>query len=120
MSEIERLRVIAWKKTGRSLRWNLLRDVVAVISLRWLTLSQVQDAMVGLQGMTHGKTLQLLSELERAGYVHQQRREDSKQWMWGATPKGAKSWLPKGTPAAIPAHIVEAVQDISNADGSEV
>jgi len=107
---METLRVRAWKKTGRSLRWNLLREIVAVVSLRWLTLSQVQDIMVGLQGLTHGKTLTLLSELERAEYVHQQRREDSNQWMWGSTPKGAKWWLPKGTPASIPAGIVEAVE----------
>lgn len=95
-----------------------MREVVAVCSLRWMTLAQVQDIMVGLQGLTHQKTLQLLSELERAGYVKQQRGDDG-FWMWGSTPKGAKSWLPKGTPAAIPAHIVEEVQTLTPANGSE-
>lgn len=115
MSEIERLRVKAWKKTGRSLRWNLLREVLAVISLRWLTLSQVQDIMVGLQGLTHGKTLTLLSELERAGYAQQARDDEDKIWKYASTPRGAKWWLPKGDPGAIPAEIVEAVMTTDSA-----
>lgn len=114
----ERERVIAWKRSGRSLRWRLLRIVVAICSLRWMTLVQVQDIMVGLQGLTHAKTLQLLSELERAGYMKQERGDDG-FWMWGSTPKGVTSWLPKGDPAAIPAHIVEEVLTLTPANESE-
>lgn len=115
MSESERLKELAWRKTRRGLRWNLLRDLLAVCSLKWLTTSQVQDVMMTLHGITRSKTLSLLIELERPAYVHQERDEKDKEYKWGATPKGVSSWLPMGTPAAIPAGIVQAVSIIASA-----
>lgn len=113
MSEDERLREIAWKRNRRGYRWNLLRCVVAICSLKWMTTAEVQDVMMSLHGTTHGKTLQLLGELERPKFVAQERDETDQIYKWGATPRGARSWLPTGTPICIPVRIVQAVETIN-------
>lgn len=110
MSETERLKEIAWRKQRRGLRWNILRDIVAVCSLKWMDTSEVQDVMLHIHGITHTKTVSLLAELERPGFVIQERDERDKIYKWGTTPKGVKSWLPMGKMSGIPAGIVQAVE----------
>ncbi|GAH95393.1 unnamed protein product, partial [marine sediment metagenome] len=88
MSETERLRELAWRKSRRGLRWNLLRDIVAICSLKWMTISEAQDVMMVIHGITRRKTLSLMHELERPGYVIQEKDGKDLLYKWGSTPKG--------------------------------
>lgn len=119
MSETERLKELAWRKSRRGLRWNLLRDVVAICSLRWMSTSEVQDVMMVIHGITRQKTLTLLHELERPKYVAQEKDDKDKTYKWGSTPKGARAWFPMHSPASIPAGIVEVVSISKRANESE-
>lgn len=115
MSETERLRLMAWGKSarGHTFRWRILRDLVALLSLRWMTTSEIQDAMSLIQGITHQKTLTMLTELQRTLSVTQLKDEKDGFYKWGATPRGVNSWI--GTTAAIPAGIVEVVSIMDSA-----
>ncbi|MBA7550289.1 hypothetical protein ES705_42799 [subsurface metagenome] len=110
MSETERLRELAWRKSRRGLRWNLLRDVVAICSLKWMNTSEIQDVMMVIHGITRPKTLSLLHELERPEYVIQEKDDKDMSYKWGATPKGVRAWFPMGQQASIPAGLVQVVE----------
>jgi len=98
-TETERLRLAAWNKSARNrgLRWRILRDLVAVCSLRWMTTSAVQDVMMHLHGLTHQKCLTMLGELERPGSIKQERDEKDQIFKWGSTPRGVTYWI--GSPS---------------------
>lgn len=105
--EETRLVELQWRREGRGrgLRWQLLRDLVAACSLRWMTTQEVQDVMMRLRGLSWGKTRELLESLERTGDVHQEQHESRGVWMWGATQTGVSFWL--GSTKNIPAGIAQ-------------
>lgn len=118
----ERDVAIAWDKSakGRGNRWRMMRDVVATLSLRPLNLTQLQDAMMRLRGITRAKTHQMLGELERAGDVKPTSGTISGEIIMGysATSKGVHFWLPKGR-KTIPAGIVRVLPTLIPAVKSE-
>ena len=95
-----------WTRAGRGkgLRWQLLRELVALSSLAFWTTSGLQDAMVHLRGISWSKTIQLLEELERAEVLF--RQQENQQWVWSAIPSNADYWI--GSTENIPAGIVQA------------
>ena len=110
-SEIERLRVIAWKNRakGKGIRWRMIRDTMSVVSASWMTLSEVQDCMVRIWGLTRNKTRELLEEMVGLGDCQLEKDEKTGEMKYHLKKERVTFWLgPKGI-EAIPAGIVEAV-----------
>lgn len=114
---------VAWDKSakGRGNRWRMMRDVVACLAMSPLNLTQLQDAMMRLRGITRRKTHQMLEELERAGDVKPTSGTISGEVIMGyaATVKGVHFWL-GGTRKGIPAGIVRVLPIIVSVPKSEV
>lgn len=106
---VTREREIAWRKSakGRGNRWQILRDVVALVSMNTLTNDQLQDAMLKLRGITRPKVNELIEDLNRAGALKQVAGTFGgiERWGWSATENGVKYWI--GSRTDIPARIVE-------------
>ena len=85
-----------WKKRakGRPMRWRILRDVVACVSLAWMTTEQVQIAMSRLWALKNKTTRDILEELEMGQAIIQEKHE-SQGYMWGATEIGVSFWIHK-------------------------
>lgn len=100
---------IAWDKSakGRGNRWRMMRDIVAVLAMRPLNLTQTQDALMRLRGITRAKTHQMMGELERAGDIKPTSGTISGEIIMGysATDKGIHYWIPKGR-KTIPVGVV--------------
>lgn len=110
MSDTER--EIAWRKSGkgRGNRWLILRDVVALLSLKSMNMMDIQDCMLKLRGLTRGKVRELMEDLDRAGAISQVTGRDPRGRTvmgWTATNQGVSYWL--GSRKAIPAHIAQVV-----------
>lgn len=107
VDETERLRVSAWKARakGRTTRWRMIRDGVALLSIQWMTTSEFQIGMRRLWGLKNKTSREILEELESEGSVHQAREDKTQNFKWGATPHGVTFWI--GTTKAIPAGIAE-------------
>ncbi|MBA7589747.1 hypothetical protein ES708_31836 [subsurface metagenome] len=109
LSEKERQSLLdrAWRRRakGRPMRWRILRDMVAVLSLQWMTTMQVQMAMRRIWALKNNTTRDILEELESEGAIHQERDEKSQIFKWGATREGVDFWI-LGTDH-IPAGIVQ-------------
>ena len=109
--EIETLRVKAWKARakGKGIRWRMIRDTMSVVSASWMTLSEVQDCMVRIWGLTKNKTREILEEMVGLGDCLLEMDEDTGEMIYHLATKRVTFWLgPKGL-EAIPAGIVEAV-----------
>jgi len=118
--ETERLRRIAWKRRakGRGLRWGLIRDTMSVVSVYWMTLSEVETCMVRIWGLTRKKTRELLEEMVEIGDCLFERDETTKEMKYHLNPERATFWLgAKGT-LAIPAGIVQVVETTKHASES--
>jgi len=105
--EIEALCVRAWRgrAKGRPMRWRILRDVVACLSLAWMSTFQIQIAMRRLYALKNKTTRDILEELESEKSVVQERDDKSQMFRWGATAEGVAFWI--GKTANIPVSIVE-------------
>lgn len=105
--ETESLIERAWRgrAKGRPMRWRILRDTVAVLSLEWMTTSQIQMAMRRLWALKNNTTRDILEELESEGSISQERDEKDQIYKWGASRDGVKFWI-LGT-ENIPAGIVQ-------------
>jgi len=105
--EIEALCLRAWRgrAKGRPMRWRILRDVVAVLSLAWMSTFQVQIAMRRLWALKNKTTRDILEELESEVSVVQERDDKSQVFKWGATAEGVAFWILKRE--NIPASIVQ-------------
>jgi len=105
--ETEALCVRAWRRRakGRPMRWRILRDTVAVLSLGWMSTFQVQIAMRRLYALKNKTTRDILEELESEKSVVQERDDKSQTFKWGATVEGVKFWIVK--PENIPVSIVQ-------------
>lgn len=117
--EIERLRLIAWNKSakGHGLRWKMLRDLMAIVSLAWMDTFLAQVTMRRLWGLKNRTTRDMLEELEAENSVKQELDDKMKVFKWGATQTGVDYWLKHKT--AIPAGIVEVVSTTSSVLASE-
>jgi len=85
----------AWRRRakGSPMRWRILRDMVAVLSLQWMTTSQVQMAMRRLWALKNNTTRDILEELESEGAILHERDEKSKIFKWGASREGVNFWI---------------------------
>lgn len=117
--EIEAMRDRAWKAKARGhpMRWRILRDMVAVLSLGWLTTSQVQIAMRRIYALKNNTTRDILEELEQERSVVQER-DDSGVFKWGSTLTGVSFWI--GKTVNIPAGLVEVASLSMNVNELEV
>ena len=116
--ERETLKSGAWKRNakGKGNKWQMLRDVVVFCALvPWTTIS-IEDAMLLHRGISHRKTYEMLTELERAEAI--ESYEVGGQAMWGTTELGVKSFILDLE--AIPASLAQAVWSLSGVEKSEV
>lgn len=108
-------REIAWKKSaqGRGNRWQILRDVVALLSLKSMNMMMIQDCCLKLRGLTRHKVRELMEDLERAGALKQVTGNIKGVTVmgWSATEKGVVYWL--GSRQAIPVRIAEVAATIN-------
>ena len=113
--ELEQDKVRAWarKAKGHPMRWRILRDGVAVLSLGWMSTSEFQTAMRRLWALKNKTSRDLLEELEEEGSVIQEREERTKEYKWGATRSGVAFWV--GKPINIPASVAQVALTIVNA-----
>ena len=120
--ETEQDKAIRWDKSakGRGNRWRMMRDVVAALALRPMNLTQTQDAMMRLRGITRRKTHQMMEELERAGDIKPTSGTISGNVIMGysATDRGVHFWLAGGR-RSIPAGLVRVLPTMVYAQKSE-
>jgi len=105
--EIQAQKERAWrnKARGHPRRWRILRDMVAVLSLGWMTTSQVQIAMRRIYALKNKTTRDILEELEQGKAISQEQDDKSKVYKWGSSREGVAFWI--GKTENIPAGIVE-------------
>jgi len=108
----------AWKRRakGRPMRWRILRDMVAVLSLEWMTTSQVQIAMRRLWALKNNTTRDILEELESELALAQEKDEKG-IFKWAATMSGVKFWIVKSE--NIPVGIVQVALSSARVGASE-
>jgi len=87
--------LLAWSRSakGHGLRWRMLRDVVAVTSLAWMTTMQVQICLRRLHGLKNKTTRDILEELEQERTVKQEKDDKMGLYKWGATDSGVAYWI---------------------------
>lgn len=102
--EVDKIR--AWKRNakGRGLRWQIMREIVAVGSRLALTTSQAQDTMSLRRGLSHKKCLELLGELERSKAM-EQLMDPKIGYYWVTTELGVLIYL-AGKRQGIPVSVV--------------
>lgn len=109
---------LLWKKRGRGrgLRWLLLRDICAILSLRPMTIAEIQDTMTLHRGISRSKTREFLEVLESTRSVEQIQEEirGLQSWMWRTTDQGIAFWL-EGSRLVIPATIAKVAWTIKPA-----
>lgn len=117
--ETEERLVRRWKSKakGRPMRWRILRDVVACLSLVWMTTEQIQVAMSRLWALKRNTTREILEELELGSAVVKERNDRTQLYMWGATQSGVDFWI--GSTKAIPALTAQVASASAYANGSE-
>lgn len=117
--EAETLKVRAWRRRakGHPTRWRMLRDCVAVLSLKWMDTSEFQIAMRRIWALKNSTARDMLEELEQGGDVSQERDDKTAIYKWGATRQGVAFWVVKTD--RIPAGIVEVVAITGSASESE-
>ena len=109
---------LAWKKRGKGkgLRWQMLRDIVALLSRQASTSTQVADAMLLRRGMSHNRTNQMLQELESSMAIVQEL--DKKiGYYWTAREMGVIVFL--GSRKAIPAMVARELLPSENVRDDE-
>lgn len=78
----------------------MLRDVVACVSLAWMSTSEVQICMRRLHGLKNKTTRDILEELEQEMTVVQEKDDKTGFFKWGATESGVDFWI--GSTERIP------------------
>lgn len=117
MSDVER--EIAWKRQGKGngLRWLILRDIVAGVSLMGMNLETLQDYMLMLRGVSWNTSRVMVNELARSRSIEQIGGEDAGVFFWTATKVGVAVFC--RTRKHIPARIALAVSITNDAKKSD-
>lgn len=115
--------LINWDRAakGRGNRWRMLRDIVALTSVKPMNIMMIQDCMLKMKGLTRNKVRELTEDLERAAAIKQTSGNISGVGLvhgWVATDPGVSYWLKNRK--AIPAGIVEVASRMQYAVRSEV
>jgi hypothetical protein len=113
---------IKWDKSakGRGNKWRMLRDLVAILSLNAMSLMMIQDTMLRLRGLSRGKVMEMMNQLQRAGDIKETVGTVGGVTVhgWTTTDQGVALWL-RGTRMDIPARIVQAASTMRYAVKSE-
>ena len=114
--DVERER--AWKRMGKGngLRWQILRDIVAGLSLHGMTLEKSQDYLLMLRGVSWNTSRVMLIQLERMAALAQDKAPEG--FYWSATEKGVTIFC--RTRKHIPARIALAVCHTLNVKQEEL
>jgi len=120
--ELEELKVKAWgnRAKGRSVRWRMIRDTMSVVSVYWMTLSEVETCMVRIWGLTRKKTRELLEEMVSIGDCIVEKDEKTHDLRYHLKQDRVKFWLGVHGLKAIPAGIVQVVEISRSVKGLEV
>ena len=104
------MKLRAWKNRakGHPTRWRMLRDAVAVLSLKWMTTSEFQIAMRRIWALKNTTARDMLEELEQGGAIVQEKDDRAGAYKWGATRNGVKFWIVQVD--RIPAGIAQVVE----------
>lgn len=105
---------------GRGVRWRMIRDTLATVSVYWMTLSEVQTCMVRIWGLTRNKTREILEELAEMGDVQVKKDPSSHNLLYKLKPERVVFWMGVRGVEAIPAGIVEVVETTMLVSKSEV
>ena len=96
-----------WKRKGRGNgnRWLMLRDLLAILSLRPMSTALAQDTMFLHRGLKRETVRTMLDQLERTRSIEQLKDASGPiaQWVWVATEGGVRFWI--GSRKNIPASI---------------
>lgn len=111
-----------WKRTGkgRGNRWLMLRDLLAIVSLRPMSLMMIQDTMLAHRGLTRNKVRDFLDQLERARAIEQVEDNTGRlrRNVFIATEGGVSFWI--HSRKDIPASIVQVAYLYTDANKLEV
>lgn len=116
--ETEAMKGRAWKTSakGHPTRWRTLRDAVAILSLRWMDVSEFQVKMRRLWVLKNNTSREILEELEQGGSVKLEK-DPYGDYKWGATREGVAFWL--RAVDRVPATIVQVALTTWNVRESE-
>lgn len=120
--EIEQKKEMAWRNRakGRGVRWRMIRDTLATVSVYWMTLDEVQTCMVRIWGLTRNKTREILEEMATIGDVEAKKDPTSHNLIYRLRPDRVRFWLGIHGAEGIPAGIVQVVETTMLAGKSEV
>jgi len=105
---------LAWKRAGKGngLRWLMLRDLVAGLSVYPMPMMKAQDYLLMVRGISWNTSRTMLTELERLGAVEQYEEPEYKTTAFRTTARGVTIFLRRRT--AIPARLVQAALTTMN------
>lgn len=121
-TEIAQMRLRAWQNRakGKGVRWRMIRDTLATVSVYWMTLSEVETCMVRIWGLTRKKTKELLEEMVTIGDVQVEKDPKTHQLKYNLKQDRVNFWMgPQGV-QGIPVGIVQVVETTRNARALEV
>ncbi len=106
------------KAKGKPMRWRILRDIIACLSLASMTTSEIQICMRRLYALKNKTTRDMLEELEEEKAVVQRKKHKEDPFKWRSTPGGAAFWVESATfiPASI-ARVVEISVNVNDLEG---
>lgn len=104
----------AWKRhgKGKGLRWQIQRDLVAILSRLALTSTQIQDCMVLTRGLSHKKTRELIDELKQTQAIEELKTHQG--YVIRASELGVSVYL-RGNRRAIPVRVVQEALSLASA-----
>lgn len=110
--EIEQKKEMAWRNRakGRGVRWRMIRDTLATVSVYWMTMAEVQTCMIRIWGLTKNKTRELLEEMEEIGEVDTKKDATTLNLLYKLKPERVRFWMGLQGAEAIPAGIVQVVE----------
>lgn len=110
---------LAWKRAGKGngLRWLILRDLVACLSVYPMTMMKAQDCLLLVRGISWNTSRTMLQELVRLGAVECYREPEYQTEAYRTTDRGVAIFLRKRS--AIPARLVQAALTTMNVPAFE-
>jgi hypothetical protein len=119
--EQEKLRQKAWENRakGRGVRWRMIRDTMSVVSVYWMTLSEVETCMVRIWGLTRRKTREILEEMVQIGDVTVEKDEKTGDLKYKLNQDRVNFWMGRAGVQGIPAGIVQVVETTRSARSLE-
>ena len=120
--DYDRRKLDKWKMIGkgRGNRWLMLRDLIAFLSLRPMSMTLIQDTMLLHKGLKRTTIREMIDQLMRTKSVEQIQDQTGPimQWVYVATEGGVNYWL--NSRKDIPASIAKAAWTMKSVDRSGV